>query len=211
MTAPQSTAPSASRGDAPEADRVAKLKADLRRSFRAKRRAVSAARRSRNAEAVAEALAPCICAADTVAVYAAQDGELDLAPLIARCRALGAVVALPVVADAGMSFAVFRGDETLRLNRHRIPEPAAPEPARPTLVLAPLVAFDDCGRRLGMGGGYYDRYFLTHPAVARVGVAHECQRADALPSAPGDAPLPAVVTECGWRWFASQALAPGSG
>ena len=72
------------------------------------------------------------------------------------------------------------------------------------LVLAPLVAFDDQGHRLGMGGGFYDRHFGGLPERLRpllVGVAHEIQRADALPTQPWDMPLDGILTEAGWRTF----------
>ena len=67
----------------------------------------------------------------------------------------------------------------------------------------PLVAFDDRGRRVGMGGGYYDRTFaarrgrraLRRPRL--VGVAFGFQRRDALPGAAWDVPLDAAVTENG--------------
>ena len=80
-------------------------------------------------------------------------------------------------------------------------EPAQAEFVTPTAVLAPLVAFDDRGHRLGMGGGYYDRFFAATPDAARIGIAHECQRAPTLPATPSDVSLTAVVTENGWQSF----------
>ncbi|MCY4059899.1 MAG: hypothetical protein OXG44_18080, partial [Gammaproteobacteria bacterium] len=79
--------------------------------------------------------------------------------------------------------------------------PVQPEFVTPTVVLTPLVAFDGRGRRLGMGGGYYDRFFSATPNTARVGIAHECQRAAALPTTSSDVSLTAVVTENGWQDF----------
>lgn len=141
-----------------------------------------------------------LATADTVAAYHAQDGEVDLAPLIDVCWQRGIVVALPVLAGRRMAFAGYRPNTALRNNRYGIPEPCQTQPLlEPTVVLAPLVAFDVAGNRLGMGGGYYDRYLADHPAALRVGIAHECQRADALPSSSRDVRLAAVVTETGWR------------
>ena len=71
----------------------------------------------------------------------------------------------------------------------------------PSVVLAPLVAFDEHGTRLGMGGGYYDRYFDAVPIQERVGIAHECQRVVELPRTPRDVRLTAVVTENGRQVF----------
>ena len=64
-------------------------------------------------------------------------------------------------------------------------------------VLTPLVAFDDRGFRLGMGGGYYDRYFARTDTLL-IGVAFACQRSEApLPSETWDVHLDAIVTEQG--------------
>ena len=155
----------------------------------------------RHATAIAEHVLPRIDAKDVVAAYMAQDGEVDLQPIVQACWQRGIAVALPVIDGRELSFRAYRPETTLRRNRFGIPEPADTEPLSPTIVLAPLVAFDDQGHRLGMGGGFYDRFFATHPEARRFGIAHDCQRADTLPTDAQDIPLTAVATETGWRTF----------
>ncbi|MEC8438018.1 MAG: 5-formyltetrahydrofolate cyclo-ligase, partial [Pseudomonadota bacterium] len=73
-------------------------------------------------------------------------------------------------------------------------------------VLMPLVSFDTRGGRLGMGGGFYDRYF-ANPATRpwMIGVAYDIQHSERrLPARPWDIPLDALVTESGYRIFAAQ-------
>jgi 5-formyltetrahydrofolate cyclo-ligase len=97
-------------------------------------------------------------------------------------------------------------------NRYGIPEPASVADGwlrgrDLDVVLAPLVAFDDTGHRLGMGGGFYDRSFgiIGRRAAWRrpffVGLAYEFQHVDALAARRWDVPLHAVVTERGTRIF----------
>jgi len=63
-------------------------------------------------------------------------------------------------------------------------------------VLVPGVAFDRAGRRLGYGGGYYDRLLpLLQARAARVAGAFEVQLVDHVPAAPHDVAIDAVVTE----------------
>ena len=177
----------------------------LRRIFRAKRRALVPARQQAHADVVAREVLLHVVVDDTVAVYLARDGEVDLAPLIEACWRREIAVAVPTLRGRALSFAVLHDDARLVANRFGILEPESPALVEPTIVLAPVVAFDARGRRLGMGGGYYDRYFATAPDALRVGVAHECQRAEALPAEPWDVPLAAVVTEDGWQAFPSRA------
>jgi 5-formyltetrahydrofolate cyclo-ligase len=63
-------------------------------------------------------------------------------------------------------------------------------------VLVPGLAFDATGRRLGYGGGYYDRLlpFLS-PAAPRVAGAFEAQIVDSVPTAPHDITVDCIVTE----------------
>ena len=186
-------------------------KRHLRRLFRDRRRSLGAAEQADHAQRIAAALAEHFTAhlapRDVVAVYLARDGEADLTPCIDRCWQRGIEVAVPVIAGRALSFAAYRRDEPMRAGSFGIPEPAAPEWREPTVVLTPLVAFDAHGARLGMGGGYYDRCFRARPQALRVGIAHECQRADALPADAWDMPLHAVATECGWQSFAPGAAA----
>ena len=82
-----------------------------------------------------------------------------------------------------------------------VPEPPPDAPAEPLglgdLVLAPGVAFDGAGYRLGRGGGHYDRTFGEAALGAPIlfGLGFDFQVLAAVPRGPGDRRLDAVVTE----------------
>ncbi len=86
-----------------------------------------------------------------------------------------------------------------RLIRHPYgmlePAPDLPvvEPAGLDLVLVPGVAFDRRGGRLGFGGGFYDRFLPTTPAL-RVGVTYDECLADELPCSEADQRMDWVIT-----------------
>ena len=68
----------------------------------------------------------------------------------------------------------------------------------PDIVLAPLLAFDDAGRRLGYGGGYYDRTLRAlreRGPILAVGVGYEAQLVETVPSGDDDEKLDWIVTE----------------
>lgn len=70
----------------------------------------------------------------------------------------------------------------------------ASEAKTPDVLVVPLLAFTARGDRLGQGGGHYDRWLADHPNVPAIGLAWDCQRAEALPVEPHDRRLIAVVT-----------------
>ncbi|MGL5045488.1 MAG: 5-formyltetrahydrofolate cyclo-ligase, partial [Plesiomonas sp.] len=113
-------------------------------------------------------------------------------------------------------FLAYRPDTRMTLNRYNIAEPRLDVrdliPASALdLICTPLVAFDDRGHRLGMGGGFYDRtlaaFMPTKMAVSPpkvpqiIGLAHDCQRVNAVPQEAWDIPLPAILTpQQQWFW-----------
>lgn len=68
------------------------------------------------------------------------------------------------------------------------------DPAELDIIIAPLLAFDRTGTRLGFGGGYYD-YLFRHAVCPRIGLAYSFQEEPNLPVEPHDRKLDAVVTE----------------
>ena len=62
------------------------------------------------------------------------------------------------------------------------------------IILVPGLAFSLNGRRLGMGGGYYDR-FLSDVDATRIGLAFELQLQDVIPQSDHDEPVDLIVTE----------------
>lgn len=62
------------------------------------------------------------------------------------------------------------------------------------LVLVPGVAFDVYGRRIGHGGGYYDRLLPTLGRAARVGYAFDGQVFPEVPAGPHDITVDVLVT-----------------
>jgi len=186
--------------------------ASLRRRYRTARRALDANTQHRHAYQAAARFAATrlpLCRG-RFAAYLANDGELDPAPIIQRLLGAGRTVALPVVGRGRrLAFHQYRVDTALVPNRFGINEPdmrRAPRVPLTTLavVFVPLVAFDDDGYRLGMGGGYYDATFAAHGRALRVGLAHESQRSDVLPHRPWDVALDIIITEASSRAFTAR-------
>jgi 5-formyltetrahydrofolate cyclo-ligase len=64
------------------------------------------------------------------------------------------------------------------------------------LVVAPALAFDREGNRLGRGGSYYDRFFANEELKApRCGFAFAEQLVDSIPVTRSDKPVDFLVTD----------------
>ncbi len=188
--------------------------------MRDQRRALSDAQRARLGECAAACFGHhrLFRSARHVAGYLPNDGELDPTPLMGLAWSMGKRVYLPVLSHLRsdhLLFAPYAPGDALRENRFGIPEPVVSlrhmiDPKALDLVLTPLVAFDQQGHRLGMGGGFYDRSFAflrrrrhwLKPHL--VGMAYGFQRVDGLPHQPWDVPLDGVVTETGFTPTGSQ-------
>ena len=152
-----------------------------------------------------------VLGAKTVALFLSFDGELDTTPLIEALWQTEKEVYLPVLhpfSRGNLLFLRYTPQSNLVTNRLKILEPKLD--VRDVLplnkldvLITPLVAFDANGQRLGMGGGFYDRTLQDwqQHGLYPVGLAHDCQRVDALPVEQWDIPLPAVVTPSRlWQW-----------
>lgn len=177
----------------------------LRRRLRDARRALAPVARIAAAEAIATRLhaLPFAPHSGHVAGYWAMDGEIALHAWQVRLPA-SLTYCLPVLCDDVLRFAPWSPGAPLTANRYGIPEPDVPREALVdavdmALVVTPLVGFDALGRRLGMGGGWYDRTFAfrrAQPAPPHiVGAAFALQQVDALDACPWDVGLDAICTD----------------
>ncbi|WMJ70374.1 5-formyltetrahydrofolate cyclo-ligase [Stenotrophomonas sp. 24(2023)] len=180
---------------------------DLRHDLRQRRRALPAPARLAAAETLADALLalPFAPTHGPVAGYWALDGEIALHRWQLQLPAT-LTYCLPVLHGEVLRFAPWRPGQALTANRYGIPEPDLAiedtfSAEQMALVVTPLVGFDTQCRRLGMGGGWYDRSFaFRHQRAAPpwlVGAAFSLQQVDALPVASWDVPVDAICTEQG--------------
>jgi len=187
---------------------VAEEKRRLRAELRPLRRALDASALARAAAAVHAAARAFVAlgAARTVAGYVACDGEIDVATLLADARRRGAVVVLPRRVAPGYLELVTAGDgEALAATGPGGTLEPAGMPcdlaalAVPAVLIAPAVALDRRGFRLGRGGGDYDRLLprLRARGWTIVGVCHAAQLRDVLPVEAHDQPVDAILTDAG--------------
>ena len=178
-------------------------KRDLRLNMRARRAAISAA----DAATAAKHLATQFLASFTspqhcvLSSYFPTGDELDTQPLMQALHAQGRKLVLPVIvnAHAPLQFRCYQPGQNLTLNSFGIYEPdATAEQYEPDILLTPLLAFDRQRRRLGYGGGYYDRTLdelMRHKTIVSIGIAYACQEVPAVPTGRYDIPLTHVATD----------------
>lgn len=126
-------------------------------------------------------------------VYLSFGSEASTKALVAALLSCGKEVYVPRVEGDGMVAAPYDG--ALTTNRYGIEEPegVAYEGEIDVTVL-PLLAADSAGRRLGYGGGYYDKFLAKHPSE-KVGWCFEEQIVEELPCEAHDVSLDAIVTD----------------
>ena len=138
------------------------------------------------------------------AAYLPIRSEISPLPLIAALHDAGQPTAMPVTPLEGqpLSFRRWAVGDALEDGPYGTRQPpVGGTPALPDVILAPLLAFDSAGWRLGYGGGFYDRTiadFATHGYEASViGLAYDGQKLDNVPVGPYDMPLDAVLCPSG--------------
>ena len=139
--------------------------------------------------------------AANVFLYISVGWEVDTEALVRSAFEAGKRVCVPVCSGNGVMYAAELSRPDL-LVRGRYGIPTAPdgapvvEPERLDFILVPGLGFDPEGRRLGRGGGYYDRYLSrVAEGTAKVGVCRQAQFLDAVPSQAHDQTVDWVVTE----------------
>jgi 5-formyltetrahydrofolate cyclo-ligase len=132
-----------------------------------------------------------------IAGYWPMGDEMDPRPLMLALASRGHTMALPVTPPRGqpLAFHAWAPSAALRPGPMGTSEPVAGEALRPDVVLVPLLAFDRTGRRLGYGGGYYDRTLAALPGAKAIGIAYAGQEMPEVPAGPQDMRLPLIATE----------------
>lgn len=171
----------------------------------ARRRSLPPARAQAAAEAAAAHLArePAFRRARRLALYAALSDELPTGPLAELALREGKVLLWPRLAGEGLEFAPARVEDLVR-GRYGVPSPPPEAAAVPLgegdLLLVPGMAFDRHGRRLGRGGGHYDRVLAVAGAALAVGVGYALQQVEEVPVEPHDRRVRAWLSEAGFAW-----------
>jgi len=180
-----------------------KDKATLRAEALARRDTLTTTERELKSRAIAERAVAIVAnlQPDVVAAYMPIWSEVDPRGIIAWAHDRGIAVALPTIhAPYDLIFRLHRPGDELEAHRFGTLAPRADASiAYPDVIVAPVIAFDRTGTRLGYGRGFYDRAIAALAARGRrptiIGVAFSVQEASAIPAEPHDQKLDWIVTE----------------
>ena len=183
-------------------------KTELRRAMKTRRKGMAAGEKSAADAVICEKLkarsdigekADPLNFGSPLAVYLASSDEINIDPYIEYMLRAGVEVVAPRWNGSTYELAKLKGldEKNLRHGPMGIREPVDADIVEPKKVSAwiiPGLAFTRGGKRLGYGGGWYDRFLASAPKGAiKIGVAHPFQIVDDLPAEPHDIPLTDVV------------------
>lgn len=141
---------------------------------------------------------------EVVSLYRTIRTEIDSRPLIEALWKKGVRTCFPVVIGAGQPLEFREADSTTVFVAGSfgamIPDTSA-RTVTPTIVVAPLLAFDRGVYRLGYGGGFYDRTLQklrSEGSVRAYGYAYAAQEIEEVPTEPTDQRLDGCITEEGF-------------
>ncbi len=178
-------------------------KADLRRAFQKRRASLPAELVDGWSAAIAARVASLEVWVDAQTVHCfagSLSGEVRTVGLIERALHQRKRVLAPRVRSHGRlehrevssldDFSAF----TFGLLEPRVDSSSPADPSCADLIFAPGASFAPDGRRLGMGGGYYDR-FLDRRSARTIGLAFEMQLTASLPQSSHDQRVDLIITE----------------
>ena len=175
----------------------------LRREMLARRRALSTAERTRASKMICarvQALTV-LQEARTMMLYASTEEEINLYPLMEVLLTEGRRIVLPEITGGGvMEARELPAMDALTDGTFGI---LSPDPMRGNIVapeeidviIVPGAAFDENGGRLGLGGGYYDRFLPRAGNAVRLVLAFDFQIVPDVPMGAQDARVDVILTE----------------
>lgn len=129
--------------------------------------------------------------------YANYNGEVGTSLIMEEAWKLGKNVWFPRVEGSEMNFYLVESKEDLKPGAYGILEPSGDCMAdgKDGLLIMPGVAFDEECRRIGYGGGFYDKYLEKHPNLHAIAIAFELQMYREIPFEGHDIRPEKVITE----------------
>ena len=137
--------------------------------------------------------------AQSVFIYYSIGSEVATQRIIDAALKCGKAVYLPRCSKKGEMHAIrIASLDDLKPGMYLIPEPVGTDELQgaPDLTIAPGLAFDRRGGRMGYGGGYYDR-FLANANTTAAALAYTCQVIERVPTGAHDAPVNYIITPAG--------------
>jgi 5-formyltetrahydrofolate cyclo-ligase len=134
--------------------------------------------------------------AGTVAAYVSVGTEPDTRGLVYALWKRGTYVLLPLLlADEDLDWASYEGPDSLAPGPRGLLQPTQPPRgvtavSSADLVIVPALAVDRAGRRLGRGGGSYDRALArVGSSVPTVALLYDDELVDEVPAGRHDQPV----------------------
>ena len=140
--------------------------------------------------------------AEVIFVYESAKAEVSLERLVSKAKTDGKTICYPRWGEEEMEAVAFGEEIVARDNTSDFWQPEVHQgrivkPEEIDFAVCPLVGFDEECYRLGLGGGYYDRFLPKCTKAFRIGAAFEGQKIEKVPRDTWDIPLDAVATEKG--------------
>ena len=134
--------------------------------------------------------------AKTIYGYLPYNQEVRTVPMLEQAMKDGKRVAVPKCYGDEMRFLYMDDLSKVEKGYAGIPEPVADEPVAhdlTALVLMPGLAFTEDGKRMGYGGGFYDKFLASEPNHPTVALCYGFQMVDDLPTEDYDIPVDCVL------------------
>ena len=173
-------------------------KKELRKAIREQKRAMTEAEIVEASQRLSALFLDCeqYKAAKTIYGYLPYNQEVRTVPMLEQAILDGKRVAVPKCYGDEMKFIYMDDLSKVEKGYANIPEPIADEPVAddPTaLVLMPGLAFTTGGKRMGYGGGFYDKFLAAEPGHPTVALCYAFQMVEDLPTEEYDIPVDCVL------------------
>jgi 5-formyltetrahydrofolate cyclo-ligase len=173
-------------------------KKELRRVIRERKRAMTEAEIQAKSERLGQLLrqSEAYRQAKTIYGYLPYNQEVRTVAMLEQAIRDGKRIAVPKCYGDEMRFLWMEDLSKVEKGYAGIPEPIADGPVAddPTaLVLMPGLAFDPEGRRIGYGGGFYDRFLAAEPEHPTLALCYDFQMQSKLETEEFDIPVDTVI------------------
>lgn len=184
-------------------EKIFEQKKLLRKEMRARRKSLSEIERETfSNEIIKKFLAQEIYkTSEVIMAYVSMAEEVQLQKLFVEVFAGKKILAVPLIVGKGKMQAVEVpnfdalqvGDFGILTVRADLRKIIAPE--KIDCVIVPGAAFDLNFNRLGLGGGYYDKFLPYAVNAKKIALAYDFQIVDAVPTQPHDFKVDMIISE----------------